>query len=85
MREILTDLTTTGIIAASEANFSAYYLPYGTLSGGVVNTESDLVCVGYPGAVVQRGCRGTLAASTGAARSSDPRRPHRPQSPVPLA
>lgn len=43
MREILTDLTTTGIIAASEANFSAYYLPYGTLPGGVVNTESDLI------------------------------------------
>ncbi len=43
MREILTDLTTTGIIAASEANFSAYYLPYGTLPDGVVNTESDLI------------------------------------------
>ncbi len=42
MSEILTDLTTARIIEASAANFSAYYLPYGTLPGGVVHTESDL-------------------------------------------
>ena len=42
MSRILTDLTMARIIDAGGANFSAYYLPYGTLPGGVVQAEADL-------------------------------------------
>ncbi|HEY8597071.1 MAG TPA: GNAT family N-acetyltransferase [Thermomicrobiales bacterium] len=42
MSTILTDMTTSRIIDAIEANLSAYYLPYGTLPGGIVHTEPDV-------------------------------------------
>lgn len=42
MAEILADLTQATIIDAIEANLSAYYLPYGTLPGGVVHTATDV-------------------------------------------